>query len=91
MSLEGFKVHNFLCALTHKPGAISLTSVCREKKFSFIIMPVGLILMGGRCFPHTNMLCVEPPSNGHIGTRHFVLYREVVLRSDVNNVIGNCE
>ena len=27
---------------------------------------------------------VEPPNHGHVGTRHFVLYREVVLSSEVN-------
>ena len=30
---------------------------------------------------------VEPPNNGHVGTRHFVLYREVVLSSEVTNVL----
>ena len=30
---------------------------------------------------------VEPPNNGHVGTRHFVLYREVVLSSEVKNVL----
>jgi len=29
---------------------------------------------------------VEPPNNGHVGTRYFVLYREVVLSSEVKNV-----
>ena len=28
---------------------------------------------------------VEPPNNGHVGTRHFVLYREVVRSSEVKN------
>ena len=26
---------------------------------------------------------VEPPNNGHIGTNHFVIYREIVLSSEV--------
>ena len=30
---------------------------------------------------------MEPLSNGHVGTRHFVLYREVVLSSEVRNVL----
>ena len=30
---------------------------------------------------------VEPPNNGHVGTRHFVLYREVVLFSVVKDAI----
>jgi hypothetical protein len=30
---------------------------------------------------------VEPLNNGHVGTRHFVLYREVVLSSEVTNVL----
>ena len=34
------------------------------------------------------MNTVEPLNNGHVGTRHFVLYREVVLSSEVKNVIG---
>ena len=33
---------------------------------------------GGVC-----VCTVEPPNNGHVGTSHFVLYREVVLSSDV--------
>ncbi len=28
---------------------------------------------------------VEPPNKGHIGTSHFVLYREVVLSLEVKN------
>jgi len=28
-----------------------------------------------------------PPNNGHVGTRHFVLYREVVFSSEVKNVL----
>ena len=35
----------------------------------------------------THIYTVEPPNNGHIGTRHFVLYREVVLSSEVKNVL----
>ena len=34
---------------------------------------------------------VEPPNSGHVGTRHFVLYREVVLSSEVikcTSIIG---
>ena len=27
--------------------------------------------------------CMEPPNNGHVGTRHFVLYIEVVLSLEV--------
>ena len=30
-----------------------------------------------------NYNTVEPPNSGHIGTRHFVLYREVVLSLEV--------
>ena len=30
---------------------------------------------------------VEPPNNGHVGTRHFVLYSEVVFSSEVKNVL----
>ena len=30
---------------------------------------------------------MEPPNDGHVGTRHFVLYREVVLSSEVKNVL----
>ena len=30
---------------------------------------------------------VEPLNNGHVGTRNFVLYREVVLSSEVKNVL----
>ena len=30
---------------------------------------------------------VEPPNNGHVMTRHFVHYREVVLSSEVKNVL----
>ena len=33
------------------------------------------------------IITVEPPNNGHVGTRHFVLYREVVLSSEVKNVL----
>ena len=33
------------------------------------------------------MYTVEPPDNGHVGTRHFVLYREVVLSLEVKNVL----
>ena len=35
----------------------------------------------------SNLFTVEPPNKGHIGTRHFVLYREVVLSSEVKNVL----
>ena len=30
---------------------------------------------------------VEPLNNGHIGTRHFVLYREIFLPSEAKNVL----
>ena len=30
---------------------------------------------------------VEPSNNGLVGTRHFVLYREVVLSLEVKNVL----
>ena len=30
---------------------------------------------------------VEPPNKGHVGTSHFVLYREVVLSLEVENVL----
>ena len=33
------------------------------------------------------MNIVEPQNNGHIGTRHFVLYREVIHSSEVKNVL----
>ena len=35
----------------------------------------------------TILYTVESPNNGHFGTRHFVLYREVVLSSEVKNVL----
>ena len=35
----------------------------------------------------SHSVTVEPPNNGHIGSRHFVLYREVVLSSEVKNVL----
>ena len=31
---------------------------------------------------------MEPPNNGHVGTRNFVLYREVFLSSEVKYIIG---
>ena len=34
-----------------------------------------------------NRHTVEPLNNGHVGTRHFVLYKEVVLSSEVTNVL----
>ena len=30
---------------------------------------------------------VEPLNNGYVGTRHFVLYREVVLSSEVKHLL----
>ena len=30
---------------------------------------------------------VEPPNKGHVGTSHFVLCREVVLSSEIKNVL----
>ena len=33
------------------------------------------------------MVKEEPPNNRHVGTRHFVLFREVVLSSEVKNVL----
>ena len=34
---------------------------------------------------------VEPPNNRHVETSHFVLYREVVLSLEVENVLVLCE
>ena len=37
---------------------------------------------------HIKWICtVEPPNNGHVGTWNFVLYKEVVLSSEVTNVL----
>ena len=31
----------------------------------------------------TVFMLVEPPKNGHVGDKHFVFYREIVLSSEV--------
>ena len=36
---------------------------------------------------HSWSIIVEPLNNGYVGTRHFVVYREVVLSSEVKNVL----
>ena len=36
---------------------------------------------------HLDAYTVEPLNNGHIGTRHFVLYREVVLSLEIKMYI----
>ena len=37
----------------------------------------------GNCY---KTITVEPPNSGHVGTRHFIHYREVVLSSEVKKV-----
>ena len=37
----------------------------------------------------TKVHTVEPLNNGHVGTSHFVLYREGLLSLEVNNVLVN--
>ncbi len=48
----------------------------------------GIVLCSTELYipqPHTT---VEPPNKGHIGTSHFVLYREVVLSLEVKNSLA---
>ena len=57
------------------------TLVVVEYPQNSTVFPVTLTVDSGQWYT------VESPNNGHFGTRHFVLYREVVLSSEVKNVL----
>ncbi len=58
------------------------------------LMHVIMILYWHFCFVTVDKCMadtVEPPYNGHLGTRHLVLYKEVVLSLEVENVLWKYE